>query len=116
MRLNQGRRKAVVFALPAIAAVACAAIVIACASLPSGDDLSFAGECAHCHGERLQGVHNVKARCGKCHELAPLAPDAVENPGRKEALFSEPHIHTTKNLFAGTPSCFNCHRRHWKDL
>jgi len=71
----------------------------------------FGDECKHCHGKRLQGIRNVKLYCSACHDLKPLRPGEISNAERKEAVLSEPHIHTTKNLFQGTPSCFDCHRR-----
>ena len=68
--------------------------------------------CTHCHGENLQGINNTKAYCGECHDVsAPLAPDKVTDPEKKEALLTEPHIHKIKNVFTGTPSCFYCHRK-----
>ncbi len=71
----------------------------------------FGDACKHCHGKRLQGIRNVKLYCGECHDLKPIRPGDITNAERKEAVLSEPHIHKTKNMFQGTPSCFDCHRR-----
>ncbi len=72
----------------------------------------FTGKCTHCHGENLEGINNVKAYCGACHDVSvPLAPEKIADAGRKEAVLSEPHIHKIKNVFAGNPSCFFCHRK-----
>jgi hypothetical protein len=68
-------------------------------------------KCSHCHGSKLEGINNIKSNCGECHDvLDPVAPENVSDTDMKEALFSEPHVHRIKNVFAGTPSCFNCHR------
>ncbi len=72
---------------------------------------SFTETCAHCHGSKLQGVHNYVQVCGKCHDLKPLAPGDIMDKTRREAVLSEPHIHKNKNMFRPTPSCFNCHRK-----
>lgn len=71
----------------------------------------YGDECKHCHGTRLQGIRNVQLYCSECHDLKPIRPGDITNAERKEAVLSEPHIHTTKNMFQGTPSCFDCHRR-----
>lgn len=99
------------FALALVTIAAIAALIVTCASLRGKEEHSFGEDCMHCHGDRLQGINNVKAHCGQCHDLAPLAPEGVRDQARKETLLSEPHVHTTKNLFKSTPSCFNCHRR-----
>lgn len=83
----------------------------ACSFFRPAEEHSFGDECKHCHGEKLQGVHNVKATCGQCHDLKPIRPEEITDAARKEAVLSEPHIHRVKNMFSSTPSCFNCHRR-----
>jgi hypothetical protein len=75
-------------------------------------DNDYTEQCTHCHGDRLQGINNVKSYCGQCHDTSvPLSPDKVTDEDRKKALLSMPHIHKTKNLFTGTPSCFYCHKK-----
>ncbi len=91
--------------------ITAAFVLITCATLSEKKAHSFGDDCKHCHGERLQGIHNTRAYCGQCHDLKPLAAADVQDEARKETLLSEPHIHTTKNVFNSTPSCFNCHRR-----
>ncbi|TAL33451.1 MAG: hypothetical protein EPN93_13810 [Spirochaetes bacterium] len=88
-----------------------ACVLFTCSSAQKLD--SFTETCAHCHGDRLQGVHNTVVACGDCHDLSigPLSPDKMKDKIKREAVLSEPHIHKTKNMFRSTPSCFNCHRR-----
>lgn len=116
MRLKGGLPKTGLPAFPALCALACIAVALACASIQGGGDTSFADECRHCHGANLQGIHGVRAYCGRCHDLAPIAPGEVSEGARREVLHSEPHVHKTANLFKSTPSCFNCHRRDWSDF
>lgn len=72
---------------------------------------AFAGECGHCHGKKLEGIYNTKSYCGQCHEVKKLPSDKITNQSIKDIILSEPHIHKTKNIFNGTPSCFFCHRK-----
>lgn len=92
----------------------CAVIImpVTCSSTQQkSEEKSFADDCRHCHGERLQGVRNIKATCGQCHMRTPLAPEDIQSATMKDILFQEPHIHTTKNIFSSTPSCYFCHRK-----
>lgn len=72
---------------------------------------SYGDECKHCHGDQLQGVQNVKDKCGECHEPFTMKPEEMKVQERIDAVFSGAHPHKTDNMFKSTPSCFNCHRR-----
>lgn len=85
--------------------------ILGCALFREFKTDKFTSRCTHCHGEKLNGVNNTKAVCGQCHDVsAPLSSKNISDPGIKEAISSEPHIHNTKNIYSGTPSCFYCHR------
>ncbi len=87
-------------------------VAIGCSSARvAPDDNSPGKDCVHCHGEKLQGVKNVKLQCGSCHDLKPLDASAVAAESMKEIITREPHVHKTKNIFSPTPSCFMCHRQ-----
>jgi hypothetical protein len=89
-----------------------AALVFSCALFRNIKPDEFTNRCTHCHGEKLEGVNNVKAYCGECHDISEqLAPEKIADAERKEAVLSEPHIHKIKNVFTGTPSCYFCHRK-----
>ncbi len=86
-------------------------IVAGCAFFRDFQPDSSTDKCSHCHGSNLEGINNTKAYCGKCHDISnPVTPENVSDRDMKEALLSEPHIHKIKNVYSGTPSCFNCHR------
>ena len=72
---------------------------------------SFGEECAHCHGEKLEGNKNIKKICGGCHDLAPLPVEKMKSEKMRAVVLSEPHVHKARNMFANTPSCFLCHRQ-----
>lgn len=74
-------------------------------------DSAYGRDCVHCHGEKLQGIKNIKRYCGECHTLRPLSIDAIESVEMKNILLGEPHIHKAENIFSSTPSCFSCHRK-----
>jgi hypothetical protein len=88
------------------------AVIFSCALSGNVKTNDLTEKCTHCHGDKLQGYSNVKAYCGQCHDVTvPLAPENISDDDRKSAVTSEPHIHKIKNVFAGTPSCFFCHRK-----
>jgi hypothetical protein len=72
---------------------------------------SFIDDCKHCHGEKLQGIHNVKDYCGECHDLSPLPVEKIQVEERKRGVNFEIHVHKTRNIFSGTPSCYFCHKK-----
>jgi hypothetical protein len=72
---------------------------------------SYGEDCAHCHGERLEGNRNVKKHCTPCHDITPLPVEKIQSEKIKGIVMQEPHIHKAKNMFSNTPSCFLCHRR-----
>lgn len=81
-----------------------------CSSIEK-EEHSYGDECKHCHGDRLQGINNVKDYCGQCHDPLYLKPEDIKVQERREAVFNGAHPHKTDNIFKGTPSCFYCHRR-----
>jgi hypothetical protein len=97
--------------IPSLGILIVFTIVISCSIIHHRPEINPVTEqCTHCHGDRLQGIRNTRDTCGACHDLKPISPEEVQNKEMKEAITTGPHIHTTKNLFSGTPSCFNCHR------
>lgn len=85
-------------------------IQLSCKSGPV-EQHSYGDECKHCHGEQLQGIQNVKAYCGECHDPLKMRMDEIQVQERKDAIFNGAHVHDTDNIFKSTPSCFYCHRR-----
>lgn len=87
-----------------------AAIFAACKS-GTIEEHQYGDECKHCHGEQLQGIQNVRAYCGECHDPLKMRMDEIQVQERKDAIFNGAHVHNTDNIFKSTPSCFYCHRR-----
>ncbi len=86
------------------------AAIAACKSGPV-EEHGYGDECKHCHGEELQGIQNVKAYCGECHDPLKMRMDEIQVQERKDAILNGAHLHNTDNIFKSTPSCFYCHRR-----
>lgn len=86
-------------------------LLFRCSTQNNLTDSSYGKDCVHCHGDRLQGIKNIKRYCGECHTLRPLSIDAIESDEMKNVILGEPHIHKAENIFSSTPSCFSCHRR-----
>ena len=82
-----------------------------CKSFGAEETHSYGDECKHCHGDRLQGVQNVKKTCGECHDSFHMKPEEMKVQERIDAVFNGAHPHRTDNMFKSTPSCFYCHRR-----
>lgn len=81
-----------------------------CRSLRVEQKHEYGDECKHCHGDRLQGVQNIKQSCGECHNPLRMKPSEMKSNERIEAVFNGAHPHKTDNMFKSTPSCFYCHR------
>ena len=108
---NNAMSRRLCFKLPAVAISIIGASIISCALFRDFKTDNFTNKCTHCHGDQLQGINNTKATCGKCHDTSvPLSPENISDPEKKETVLSDPHIHKTKNIYSGTPSCFYCHR------
>jgi hypothetical protein len=95
-----------------IIGIICALLTGSCAvNNKKATEYSYGADCAHCHGEKLEGNKNTKLLCGDCHDLTPLPVEEMKSEKMKEIVLSEPHVHKTKNMFSNTPSCFLCHRQ-----
>ncbi|HPS56891.1 MAG TPA: hypothetical protein PK514_02195 [Spirochaetota bacterium] len=86
------------------------AAIVTCKSR-TVEEHSYGDECKHCHGEQLQGIQNIKAYCGECHDPLKMSMDQIQVQERKDAILNGAHVHKTDNIFKSTPSCFYCHRR-----
>ena len=87
-----------------------AAAIVMCKSGTIGEH-QYGDECKHCHGDRLQGIQNVKQYCGECHDPLKMSMGEIQVQERKDAILNGAHVHNTDNIFKSTPSCFYCHRR-----
>lgn len=103
--LRKTRKAAILFTLSS-----CVIIFTLCKS-GTVEEHGYGDECKHCHGEQLQGIQNVKAYCGECHDPLKMRMDEIQVQERKDAILSGAHVHNTDNIFKSTPSCFYCHRR-----
>ena len=99
------------FILLIISVSAVAFSITMCKSWGVEEKHSYGDECKHCHGERLQGVQNVRSGCGHCHQELKMKPEEMKVQERIDAVFNGAHVHRTDNIFKSTPSCFYCHRR-----
>lgn len=86
-------------------------VLTMCSSGSVEEKHSYGDECKHCHGDRLQGIQNVKEYCGECHDPLKMSIGQIQVQERKDAVLNGAHVHTTDNIFKSTPSCFYCHRR-----